>query len=92
MLRGVNRSIIEISETDNKYFERVLIFVRPEFGALPMSHLNLEAKKFMGSISFTPMGLSKNSARRRAVLRRRKRFILATVFVLALVGIVLKII
>lgn len=92
MLRGVNRSIIEISETDNKYFERVLIFVKPEFGTLPMSHLNLEAKKFMSSISFVPMGRNRNSARKRAISRRRRRIILAAVFILALVGIVLKII
>ena len=39
MLRGTNRSIIEINETGNKYFEKVLIFVKPEFYADPADHL-----------------------------------------------------
>ncbi len=30
MIKGVNRQVIEISETDCEYFERVLFFVKPE--------------------------------------------------------------
>lgn len=31
MLRGVNKSVIEVLETENKYFERAILFVRTEF-------------------------------------------------------------
>ena len=31
MIKGVNRQVIEISETDCEYFERVMFFVKPEF-------------------------------------------------------------
>ncbi len=30
MIKGVNRQVIEISETDCEYFERVMFFVKPE--------------------------------------------------------------
>lgn len=30
MLKGTNRQVIEITQTDCEYFERVMFFVRPE--------------------------------------------------------------
>jgi hypothetical protein len=74
MLRGINRSIIEINETENQYFERVLIFVRPEFGSFPESYLQKEAAKLVGGMSTRPVGFKnkkRGSARKRAVLKRR---------------------
>ena len=29
MLRGVNKSIIEVLETENQYFEKAILFIRP---------------------------------------------------------------
>lgn len=43
MLRGTNRSVIEINETGSKYFEKVLVFVRPEFSARPTEILKKDA-------------------------------------------------
>lgn len=43
MLRGTNRSVIEINETGSKYFEKVLVFVRPEFSARPADILKKDA-------------------------------------------------
>ncbi len=80
MLRGTNRSIIEISETDNRYFERVLIFVKPEFGHLPLARLEKEASLYVGNMNPIPTGLNRyQTARGRAVARRKKR--------LALIGV-----
>ena len=33
MVRGVNRSIIEVNDTGNKYFERVLFFINPDYSS-----------------------------------------------------------
>ncbi len=81
MLRGINRSIIEINETENRYFERVLIFVRPEFGSFPESYLQKEAAKMVGGMSSKPVGLKSKkyrSARKKARLKRN--IILTTIF------------
>ena len=86
MLRGTNKSIIEISETENKYFERALLFVKPEFVSLSPERLNRETKRMIGAISFSPMGLSRTvSARRRAVVKRRRKilFISGVLFLIA---------
>lgn len=39
MLKGVNRQVIEINETDNKYIEKAIVFVKPEYSNLGESEL-----------------------------------------------------
>ena len=31
MMRGINRQVVEISEPESAYFEKVIFFVRPEY-------------------------------------------------------------
>jgi hypothetical protein len=77
MLRGTNKSIIEISETENRYFEKALLFVKPEFVNLSPERLNREAKRMLGSLTFSPMGLSRSpSARKRAAQKKRRKILL----------------
>lgn len=86
MLRGTNKSIIEISETENKYFEKAILFVKPEFVNLSPERLNKEAKRMIGTLTFSPMGLGRQiSARRRAAQKRRRKilFISGTLFLMA---------
>ncbi|MBQ3088304.1 MAG: hypothetical protein IJC36_01590 [Clostridia bacterium] len=86
MLRGTNRSIIEINETENRYFEKALLFVKPEYINLSPERLNREALRMIGSLSFSPMGLGRQvTARRRAAQKRRRKilFISGTLFLVA---------
>lgn len=90
MLRGTNKSIIEISETENKYFEKALLFVKPEFVNLSPERLNREAKRMIGSLSFSPMGLGRqSSARKRAAQKKRRKmfFISGILFLLAIYAV-----
>ena len=50
MLRGVNRQIIEVSETKNEYFERAILFVRPEYISENEANLRSEADKTVGRL------------------------------------------
>lgn len=50
MIRGVNKKLVEVNNTENKYFERVLLVVRPEFAKLKNSKLDFEAKKLVENI------------------------------------------
>ncbi|MCL2509141.1 MAG: hypothetical protein FWF05_08205 [Oscillospiraceae bacterium] len=34
MIKGVNRQVVEITQTDCEYFERILFFVKPEYAAV----------------------------------------------------------
>jgi hypothetical protein len=91
MLRGINRSIIEINETENKYFEKIIVFVRPEFGNLSNTHLEREAVRLVGNMSTYPFGTKKRiSARKRAEIKRKKiALFFGGLFVISALAIVL---
>lgn len=55
MLRGVNRQVIEISETDCEYFERVLFFVKPECVNVSEGRLKERANAIAGKADRPPM-------------------------------------
>ncbi len=91
MLRGTNRSIIEINETEHKYFERILIFVKPEFGALPAEQLSREASRLIGNMRPSPMGLSGRVPARKRMQKRKKRraILLGALLGVTMLGIIL---
>ena len=70
MVKGVNRQIIEINDTNNRYFERVLLFVSPEGSDLNSHQLSREAKEFM--LRLTPEQASGEGIRSRMIRRRRR--------------------
>nr|WP_317413098.1 hypothetical protein [uncultured Solibaculum sp.] len=59
MIRGVNKQIVEVSETENDYFERAILFVRPGAMDAPEPELRKQAKALLRS-----MGRSGGKARK----------------------------
>lgn len=47
MLKGVNKKVIEINDTRNIYFEKAVLYVRPEMLDTPHSHLVREANYYL---------------------------------------------
>lgn len=39
MIKGINKQVLEITETSNEYFEKALFFVKPEFSNFPENKL-----------------------------------------------------
>lgn len=87
MIRGINRSIIEINETENMYFEKVIVFVRPEYGKVSQSQLKKAAAKMVSNMSAPAVGLKKRSSARKRAAVKRRRTILTCAAVIALVAI-----
>ncbi len=52
MVKGVNKSIIEINDTGNDVFEKIVLYVRPQYSMLNNKELNREAKIIMQNYSF----------------------------------------
>lgn len=46
MIKGVNRQILEVANTENEYFERVIFFVKPEYSTMEEKKLNFEATMY----------------------------------------------
>lgn len=43
MIKGVNRQVVEITQTQCEYFERVLFFIKPEYSAVSEGDLRERA-------------------------------------------------
>lgn len=88
MVKGVNKSVIEISETGNKFFNKVILFVSPEYAEKSDRQLAGEASALIKQLQ----GSSRESLRK-AIIRERKRrrriIIGSAVGILAVAGIVL---
>ena len=66
MIKGVNRQIIEINETQHKFFERVFLFVRPQYSEMADDVLRAEANQLIQDFGRPPRS-------RKAVLAARAR-------------------
>jgi hypothetical protein len=71
MVKGVNKTVIEISNTGNKLFNRVILFVSPEYVDKSDKKLTEEAQSLIKRLE--SMG---SESLREAVKKKRKRTIL----------------
>ena len=46
MIKGVNRQVLEVTNTENPYFERILFVVKAEYKNENIDFLKSEAEKF----------------------------------------------
>lgn len=52
MIKGVNKQVLEIHETQNSFFEKAIFFVKPEYSGMSEGRLRESAKKeFEGACS-----------------------------------------
>lgn len=64
MIKGVNRQVVEISQTQCEYFEKVLFFIKPEYSAVSEGDLRERATIIAQSAGMPPAArLKKNKIR-----------------------------
>lgn len=54
MLKGVSQKVIEVVHTDNKHFEKAILFLRPSHENQDSSKLKLWAGEYLSQISYSP--------------------------------------
>ncbi len=55
MIKGVNKAIIEINETGNKYFEKAILFLREDACEQSKKKLETKAKDYLENIQKPPI-------------------------------------
>ena len=56
-MRGVNKLIVEIKDTDSEYFDRAILFLKPEKLGTEQSELNESAERLLERVrSGAPVG------------------------------------
>lgn len=64
VIKGVNRQVVEITETQCEYFERVLFFIKPEYSSVSEGDLKERATAIAESAGMPPATrLKKNRIR-----------------------------
>lgn len=48
MIKGVNRKVIEINRTDSDYFERAVLYLKPDVNEATMQAAQLETQALLG--------------------------------------------
>ena len=61
MLKGINRQVLEIHDTGTQYFEKALLFVKPEYVNLGEESLR---EKFLNAFSGSTVPVSRKSRAR----------------------------
>lgn len=54
MIKGINRQVVEVSETGCEYFEKIMFFVKPEYISLSESKIKECAGKIAAATSAPP--------------------------------------
>ena len=54
MIKGVNRQVVEITQTKCEYFEKVLFFIKPEYAATSEGTLRERASLIADSAGIPP--------------------------------------
>lgn len=85
MIRGVNRQIIEVSDTESDYFERALFFVSPDYCDAERAVLEREARR-----ALKRLGEPSAARRRRTRLWLWGRLLLAAACGAALAAMVFR--
>ena len=67
MIKGVNKQVLEISETQNGFFEKAIFFVKPEYSGMSEGRLRESAKKEMENAGKPPVRESKKERVKNAV-------------------------
>lgn len=73
MVKGVNKTVIEVNNTGSKIFEKIVFYVSPQYGNLNTKRLQKAASEF--TFRFDETG-SYMPLRKRYKKRRQKRLIL----------------
>lgn len=51
MIKGVNKQIIEINDPESKYFEKAVLYIRPEYADVPRGKICHSAKELINEMS-----------------------------------------
>ncbi len=80
MIKGVNKQVLEINETQNGFFEKAIFFVKPEYSGMGEGRLRESARKEIENAGKPPVRHYKYKNG-----RIKNIFIIATVFITGVV-------
>lgn len=68
MIKGVNKQVLEIAETENGFFEKAIFFVKPEYSGMSEGRLRESARKEMENAGKPPLSRGCTPEKRKIIL------------------------
>ncbi|MBQ8303908.1 MAG: hypothetical protein IJX79_03025 [Clostridia bacterium] len=87
MVKGVNKKIIEINNTENEFFEKIILYVSPKAGAPNSAKVKKAASELVSNLSGDSLktkGLREILEQKR---RQKKRIIIFSLCAVALLAV-----
>lgn len=91
LVKGVNKTVIEVNNTGSKIFDRIVFYVSPDCGNLSVKNLNKAIKDFTFDFD-NRAGKGYTSLRKRIKIKRRIIIMLSAAVFLAVAGAALAVI
>ena len=60
LVKGVNKNVIELGDTGNQYYDKAILFLKPEYADVQHDVLEKEAKKLLKQVGITASVKRKN--------------------------------
>lgn len=92
MVKGVNKTVIEVNQTGNKYFEKIVFYITPEYGNLTAKQLSMAAEKFCFNFADELKTKPTVSLRKRVMKKRKMKLVFLLCGFAAVLGVVLAVI
>ncbi len=83
MVKGVNKRVIEVNQTGNKFFEKIVFYISPEYGDLSLKQLQRATDNF--SLNLRTATAPYRPLRKRFKLRKKRFFICLGIFLALLI-------
>lgn len=91
MVKGVNKTVIEVHNTGSKYFEKIVFYVTAEYGNLSPKQLEQASAQISPIFSQTLQQKPINNLRKRYRKKQKRRLVLAAIC-MAAIGVIAAII
>lgn len=86
MIKGINRQVVEVSDTGSEYFEKIMFFVKPEYVSLSESKIKEYAGRITATSTAPPKSASKGGKRYFEILKITASVLLGSAITLMVAG------
>lgn len=73
MIKGVNKRIIEINNTENVFIEKAILFINPKLNNINEKDILAQAKKYLGSVTYKNNTLTQISNKKKNNIYKKKQ-------------------
>ncbi len=87
MIKGVNKQVLEIAQTENGFFEKAIFFVKPEYSGMSEGRLRESARKEIEHTGKPPLSKSRKNEKLKLMLSLSVGFVVGIVTAVAFFSI-----